>query len=64
MSVSGGCLEAKVVLGCEVVLYLAEETDGKEGGANDNVEAMESGGNEEGSPINTVGDCEGRLIIL
>ena len=64
MSVSGGGFKTKVVLGCKMVLDLAEEADGQEGGANNDMEAVEACGHKEGGAVDAVGNCEGGFVVF
>src|SRR5688572_9594947 len=56
--VPGGEFEAEVMLDRQVADISADETDGEEDGAHEDMETMEAGRHEEGRPVDVAGEGE------
>src|SRR5579863_3507531 len=64
MPIPGCGLEAEMMIGLEVPGAGSEEADDEEGGSDDDVEAVEAGGHEEGRGIDAVLEVEGGVAVL
>lgn len=64
MSISSCCFKPEVVLSGEVVFNLSEKAHGKEGRANNDMEAVEASGYKEGGAVNPVGNSERGFIVF
>src|SRR5687767_5780535 len=69
MPIPGGCLEAEMLIGPEMAGKRTEETDDEENGPDDDVEAVEARGHEEGGTIDIAavvaaeGECRMGIFI-
>lgn len=64
MSISCGCFKAEVVLRCEVIVNLSQETYGQESRANNDMEAVEARCDEKGGSVDSVCDGKWGFIVL
>src|SRR5688500_3020353 len=64
MPVPGGGLEAEMLLRGEVALHRADQADGQEDRADDNVEAVEAGRHEEGGAVDAAAEREGGVGVF
>src|SRR6185295_5292172 len=64
MPVPGGRLEAEMLLRGEMPLVGADQADGEEDGADDDMEAVEAGRHEEGRGIDIVFEAKRRVAVL
>src|SRR3546814_16484362 len=64
MPVPSRCFKAEMLFGCEPAIYGAEQADGKEDGADGDMETMEAGGHEEGRTIDAAAERKCRMGIF
>src|SRR5437879_5253468 len=64
MPVPGRRLEADMMIGLELALDGADQADGEEGGADDDMEAVKASRHEEGRGIDAVGEAERRMAVF
>src|SRR5687768_12897227 len=64
MPVPGGGLEAEMLFRPEMALQRADQADGQEDGADDDVGAVEAGRHEEGGAVDVAGKVERRRRIF